>query len=241
MIAARIDGASAHTDGVHRLGPVTVDIAAGAVTAIVGPNGSGKSTLLALLAGDLMPQQGRVEIGGTDLQSAGARSRARLRALLSQERVVEFGFTVRDVVSWGRIPWRGTPRSTDDDAVVDRLLEQFELAPLAGRAVRSLSGGERTRVHLARVLAQEAPLLLLDEADADLDLVGRHRLDAAMRSHADSGGSVVVVSHDVARIRRVCDEALLLDRGHVAAAGAAGSVITPERLQAVFGIPVSFD
>lgn len=221
-----------------RLHPTRLDVRRGVITAVAGPNGSGKSTLLGLMAGEIRPTGGHVTLEGVDVTTVGTRDLARRRALLAQDRHVEFGFAVEDVVRWGRTAWRGTPQADHDRDVVHRLMADHDLLPIADRAVTSLSGGERTRVHLARVLAQEAVLLLIDEADADLDLVGRHRLDAAMRAHADSGGTVVVVSHDVARIRRVSDDAVLLADGAVRATGAAQDVLADGRLADVFGIPV---
>lgn len=241
MSAAALVDACVTTDGVTRLRPTNLTIRAGTVTAIVGPNGSGKSTMLALVAGELSPTEGRVEVDGVDLAGLRPRQCARLRALLSADRHVEFGFSVREVVSWGRTAWRGTSEAQDDEQVIDRVIHDLDLGPLADRTVLSLSSGERTRVHLARVLAQRAPLLLLDEADADLDLIGRHQLDSAMRSHTQQGGTVIVVSHDVARIRRVSDDAILLADGSVIASGPSAEVLSGERLRSVFGIPLELD
>ncbi len=236
--AGRLVGASLTTDGVRRLEPTTVDVRAGAVTAVLGRNGSGKSSLVGILAGELAPDEGSVVIGGSDIATLSSRELARRRALLSQERHVSFGFTVEEVVSWGRTPWRGTPSAQQDAAVVDEAIRRQDLDHLRGRPVTTLSGGERTRVHVARVLAQQAPLLLLDEADSDLDLVGRHALDEVVRAHATAGGAAVVVTHDVARIEHTCDDVVLMRDGAVFAHGPRREVMDASTLRAAFGIDV---
>lgn len=236
--AAALVGAALHTGDRTRLHPTDLAIRAGAVTGIVGRNGSGKSTLLGLLAGELAPTAGRAEIDGIDVASLRHAERARRRALLTQDTQVAFGFTVEQVVAWGRAPWRGTPASASDAAVVDAAIDRQGLADLRHRPVTALSGGERKRVHLARVLAQQAPLLLLDEADSDLDLVGRRTVDEVVGAHARSGGTVVVVSHDLHRMARVCDDIVLLREGRVLAAGAGADVLTTALLTDAFGIHV---
>ena len=236
--AARLMEASLETSRVMRLHPTTVTIRTGAVTAIVGPNGSGKSSLLGLLAGDLTASRGRVLLGDRDVAQMRPRERAQARALLSQDRQVSFGFTAEEVISWGRSAWRGSPAASDDRRIIDEVIERQGLEALRRRPVTMLSGGERTRVHLARVLAQQASLLLLDEADADLDLVGRHILDSAVHSHVSAGGSAVVISHDISRVRRTSDDAIVMSHGRVLAHGPASDVLTNEQLSAAFGIPV---
>lgn len=234
MSGAAIEVRAVTVDG--RLTPTSLDIAPGTVTALIGRNGAGKSTLLQAIAGELR-HAGSVAIAGRDIARIPARELARLRAVLDQDPQVAFGFTVREVVSWGRDCWRGTERVRDDDAVITAMLDEQGIATLAQRRVSTLSGGERQRVHLARVRAQQAPVLLLDEADAELDLEGRYRLDEAMRAEASSGTAVVIVSHDIARIAGIADRIIALDRGAVVADGPAGEVAAPGRIAALFGIP----
>ena len=222
-----------------RLEAVAVSVAAGEVHALVGPNGSGKSTLLAVLAGDLTPDSGSVLIDGMEWSRIGAREAARRRALLAQETPLAFPFTVREVVSWGRLPWRGTASATDDDSVVDEVIAEHDLGALLDRPVTSLSGGERARVHLARVLAQHAPVLLLDEADAALDLAGQAHLDAAVRRRREAGDAVVIVGHDLGRLAALADSATLLARGRVVGQGPASTTLTAEALTRAYGVPVS--
>jgi iron complex transport system ATP-binding protein len=222
-----------------RLESVSVTISAGEVHALVGPNGSGKSTLLAVLAGDLHPASGTVTIDGEAWSRISAREAARRRALLSQETPLAFSFTVRDVIGWGRLPWRGTESASQDDSILAEVIEEHDLAHLLDRPVTALSGGERARVHLARVLAQRAPVLLLDEADAALDLAGQAHLDAALRRRRDAGDAVVIVGHDLGRLAALADSATLLSRGHVVDQGPAATTLTAASLTRAYGVPVS--
>lgn len=222
-----------------RLDGVSIAVGAGEVHALVGPNGSGKSTLLAVLAGDLAPETGTVTVDGEPWSRIGARAAARRRALLAQETPLAFSFTVREVVGWGRLPWRGTDAASQDDAVIAEVIAEHDLADLIDRPVTTLSGGERARVHLARVLAQRAPVLLLDEADAALDLAGQAHLDAAIRRRRDAGDAIVIVGHDLGRLAALADSASLLSRGRIVGQGEAPATLTAEALTRAYGVPVS--
>lgn len=234
---ARVEARGVSVGG--RLEGVGLSVAAGEVHALVGPNGSGKSTLLAVLAGDLRPDAGTVTIEGESLSQVGARTSAQRRALLAQETPLAFAFTVREVIGWGRLPWRGTEQSEQDDSVIADVVDEHDLGDLLDRPVTSLSGGERARVHLARVLAQRAPVLLLDEADAALDLAGQAHLDAAIRQRRAAGDAIVIVGHDLGRLAAVADSATLLSRGRVIAQGAASQTLTAQALTRAYGVPVS--
>ena len=222
-----------------RLETTDISVGAGQIHALVGPNGSGKSTLLAVLAGDLTPDAGTVSIDGHAVTQRDARSWARRRAVLGQETPLAFPFTVGDVIAWGRLPWRGTPLQSDDDGVIASVVSEQGLAGLLDRPVTSLSGGERARVHLARVLAQRAPVLLLDEADSALDLAGQANLDDAVRRRRDAGDAIVIVGHDLGRLAAVADTATLLARGRVIAQGPAADTLSAESLTEAYGVPVS--
>jgi iron complex transport system ATP-binding protein len=221
-----------------RLDRASITVTAGEVHALVGPNGSGKSTLLAVLAGDLDPDSGTVLLDGESWSRIGARAAARRRALLAQETPLAFPFTVREVIGWGRLPWRGTDAAADDDIVIGEVIAEHDLGDVLDRPVTSLSGGERARVHLARVLAQRAPVLLLDEADAALDLAGQAHLDAAVRRRRDAGDAIVIVGHDLGRLAALADTATLLSRGRVVGQGPAASTLTAEALTQAYGVPV---
>ena len=224
------------TRGVTRLDGVDCEIRSGCVHAILGANGSGKSSLLGVLAGDIDPTSGEVSIGGEPWARVGAREAARRRSLLAQETPSTFPFTVQDVVRWGRLPWRGTSRQADDDAVVERCLELCGVATLRDRPITGLSGGERARTHLARVLAQEAPVVLLDEADATLDPAGREHLDEVVRMLRDEGTAVVLTSHHLERVLALADEVTVLRTGRVLAAGPTRATLTTEVLSEAYGI-----
>ncbi len=229
-------GVQAH--GHWRLHPTSVLIERASVTGVVGPNGSGKSTLLAVLALEISPSSGTVLIDGLDARGMDLADRARRRALLSQETTVAFPFTVRDVVAWGRTPW---PRGRDDDAIIDAAIAEQGLDALVDRPVTELSGGERKRVHLARVVVQQAPILLLDEADSDLDLVGRRSLDDLVIRHGERGGTAVVVSHDVSRLARLCTHVIVMGDQRLIAHGRVDEVVTEGVLGQAYGRPVSVD
>lgn len=236
-MSARVEARDVSVRG--RLDDVSICVASGEVHALVGPNGSGKSTLLAVLAGDLDPDSGTVLLDGEPWSRIRAREAARRRALLAQETPLAFPFTVREVVAWGRLPWRGTDAAPQDDAIVAEVIAEHDLGDLIERPVTSLSGGERARVHLARVLAQRAPVLLLDEADAALDLAGQAHLDAAIRARRDAGDAVVIVGHDLGRLSALADTATLMSRGRIVAQGAVSEALTSESLSRAYGVPVS--
>jgi len=219
--------------GRTRLHATSITITPGSVTAIVGRNGAGKSTLLALMAAELRPTSGDVLVDGDPLASLSARDLAQRRALLSQDQTVAFSFTVRDVVSWGRHCWSGTPQAHQDDQIIDATMRDQGVAHLATRRVTELSGGERQRVQLARVRAQRAPVLLLDEADAALDLEGRHHLAETVRGEASSGTAVVLVSHDVQRMLTAADRLIVVEAGRVVIDSPVASVDTDQLAHAL--------
>jgi iron complex transport system ATP-binding protein len=236
--AAELRGAFVRAGERFRLQHTDLAIRSGAVTAVIGRNGSGKSTLLGVLSGELAPDGGTAAIDGLPVRELSTVELARRRALLTQETQVSFGFTVADVVGWGRTAWRGSSTADADARAVDAAIEAQGLADLRHRPVTSLSGGERKRVHIARVMAQDTALLLLDEADSDLDLVGRRSLDSLVAAQAAGGRAAVVVTHDVTRISHICDDVVLMSAGRVHASGPRTEVLTEPLLTAAFGVPV---
>lgn len=238
-----VTGATVRGGDTLRLDDVSIEVHSGRVHAFIGANGSGKSTLLTVLAGELPLDSGLIEISRSGnppctWSDLSARDAARLRALLAQDTPVSFSYLASDVVRWGRIAWRGSSEQHDDDAVVAEELTMNNLNHLAHRRITELSGGERARVHLARVLAQRAPLLLLDEADATLDLAGRAHLDAAVRRRRAAGDAIVLISHDLQRVAALADEVTLLKNGRVLATGDPARVMTPALLSDAYGIAV---
>lgn len=220
---------------------VDVDVAvdAGELLAVVGPNGAGKSTLLAVLAGDLVPDTGRVLLDGRPLSATSTRGLARRRGVLVQRTSVAFGFRVREVVEMGRAPWRGTPREPDDAAAVRDAMETADVAWLAHRRHPTLSGGEAARTAFARVLAQEPEVLLLDEPTAALDIHHQEQVLASSSSRVSAGAAVVAVLHDLSVAAAWADQVLVLGEGRVQAFGPPNEVLTAALLSRVYRHPVS--
>jgi ferric hydroxamate transport system ATP-binding protein len=223
---------------VHGAG---IALRAGTVVALVGPNGSGKSTLLRSLARLHTPHAGTVDLGGADAFALKPRDFARRVTLLTQSRPTPGGVRVRDVVGYGRHPYRGRFGSGDagGPAHVARAMELTGVAAMADRAVDELSGGELQRVWLATCLAQDTGVVLLDEPTTFLDL--RYQIETLdiVRDLADAHGVAVgVVLHDLDQAAAVADEVVLLERGVVRAAGRPAEVFTSELLTEIYGLRI---
>ncbi|MEV7640440.1 heme ABC transporter ATP-binding protein [Streptomyces rubiginosohelvolus] len=211
---------------------------AGEVVALVGPNGAGKSTLLAALAADLAPASGEVRIDGRPATAWSAPELALRRSVLPQSAVLSFPFPVEDVVRMGRAPWAGTDREDEDDAAVAAAMAATEVTRFADRPFSALSGGEKARVALARVLAQRAPLMLLDEPTAALDLRHQELVLRICRERAAAGDAVVVVLHDLGLAAAYADRAAVLHDGRIAELGPPETVFSGELLGEVYRQPV---
>lgn len=211
-----------------------IDLAfdAGSVSAVVGPNGAGKSTLLGVACGDLRPDSGEVLLRGRAMAAQPARPLARERAVMPQDHVVRFAFSVEEVVAMGRLPH--PPDACHDARQIASALEAAELQALRRRAVQQLSGGEAARTTFARVLAQTTPLLFLDEPTAALDLRHQERTLRTVRALADAGACVLVVLHDLNLAAGHADRIVLLEQGRVAADGAPADVLTEATLRRVY-------
>ncbi len=221
--------------GRELLAGVDVRVHAGEVLALLGPNGAGKSTLLSVLAGDLPPDAGTVRLRGRPLASFGAAELALHRALLPQSSALSFPFSAGEVVRMGRAPWAGTDAAAEDEEVVAQAMAATESARFAERPFTALSGGERARVALARVLAQRAPLLLLDEPTAALDLRHQELVLRVARERAAAGDAVVVVLHDLSLAAAYADRVLLLAGGAAVADGPVARVLRAPLLSEVYG------
>ncbi|MGW0434842.1 ABC transporter ATP-binding protein [Micromonospora sp. NPDC003197] len=219
-----------------------ITLRAGAVTALIGPNGSGKSTLLRGLARLHPIDRGEVLLAdGTPARALSAREFARRVTLLAQSRPTPSGVTVRDVVGYGRHPYRGRWRADDPDgpAVIDRAMTVTGVTAMANRSVGELSGGELQRVWLATCLAQDTAVLLLDEPTTFLDLRYQVEILDLMRELADNDGIAVgVVLHDLNQAAAVADEVVLLSAGRVRAAGRPADVFTEDVLTETYGIRI---
>jgi iron complex transport system ATP-binding protein len=201
----------------------------GSVLAIVGPNGAGKSTLLRLLAGELEPTAGEVRVLGRRVADWRARELARVRAVMPQQTVLQFAFTAGEVVAMGRSPHRD-----DGHGPVERALARTETTALVPRSFPTLSGGEQARVTLARVLAQEPAILLLDEPTASLDVRHQELALRLARRLAEEGKAVVAVLHDLNAAAAYADEIAVLKHGRVVAHGPPWLVLTEDVLHDVF-------
>jgi iron complex transport system ATP-binding protein len=217
---------------------VSVDVRAGEVRALLGPNGAGKSSLLAVLTGDLVPEAGDVVVDGRPLRAWTPTELALRRSVMLQQVALSFPFTAVDVVCMGRSPWRGTPFEDEDDAAVAEALAATDVEHLADRHFTSLSGGEKARVALSRVLAQRTSLLMLDEPTAALDLKHQELVLQLARAHAAAGGAVVVVVHDLSLAAAYADQVTVLAGGRVVADGSPRDVLTAELLSGVYDYPV---
>lgn len=237
-VLAEASGLRVRLGGREVLTGVSLAARAGEVLALVGPNGAGKSTLLAALAADLPADEGVVRVCGRPTAQWPARELALRRAVLPQAAALSFPFTVEDVVRMGRAPWAGTALEEDDDRVVREAMASTEVGEFASRPFSALSGGERARVALARVLAQRAPLLLLDEPTAALDLRHQELVLRLCRERAAAGDAVVVVLHDLGLAAAYADRVAVLRGGALAVEGAPGEVFTGELLSEVYRQPV---
>jgi iron complex transport system ATP-binding protein len=229
--------ASVRRGGRTILHECTMRAAPGALTAVIGPNGSGKSTLLRVLAGLWSPQAGTVLLDGLPLGTLSRSAIARRIGFLPQDTRCDFAFTVEEMVVMGRHPHRGGPDEHVRGRVAsDAAIATCGLAHLRQRPVDRLSGGERHRVAIARCLASEPQILLLDEPTAHLDL--QHALDifALGRSLAESGHAVVIATHDVSAVARVATTGVVLSRGRLVAAGPLPDVLTADLCRGVFGV-----
>jgi iron complex transport system ATP-binding protein len=234
----RLDAVGVSLGGRPVLEDVTFDVRPGEVLAVVGPNGAGKSTLLAVLSGERSPDSGSVTLDGRALAEFSPLDLARRRAMLTQENSLSFPFRVREVLEMGRSPWARTPQLADDERALADAAALADVEHLLDRRFTELSGGERARVSLARVLAQETPLVLLDEPTAALDLRHQEEVLVIARSLADAGRSVVVVLHDLSLAGAVADRVALLAAGRLVALGSPREVLTASALSEVYGVEV---
>lgn len=208
----------------------------GEIVALLGPNGAGKSTLLRALLG-LVPYEGEVRLGGRSLDAMDVRERARAIAYVPQHGLLATSFSVEDVVFQGRFAHGAGPRpSARDRAAVEEAIRIARVEPLRHRAFTELSHGERRRVLVARALATEARIIVLDEPDAFLDVGQALSLFALLRGLADRGFAVVAVLHGLDDVMRVADRAILLHEGTQRAAGPPAEVLSPENLARVYGV-----
>jgi iron complex transport system ATP-binding protein len=214
-----------------RLRDVDVQIEPGQITAICGPNGAGKSTLLTALAGLLVPDSGQVSLDGTDIAAMHPRTRAQKIGYLPQDGEVAWDVAVRSLVALGRMPHGDAATEP-----VERALVALDLVPLATRPISKLSGGEKARALLARVLAGEPEWLLADEPLAALDIGHQLTLLLHLRRVAEDGAGVVLVLHDLSLAMNHADHVVVLDKGSLIASGVPDVVLSEAIIAKVWGV-----
>jgi iron complex transport system ATP-binding protein len=223
---------------------VSVPVPVGALTVLMGENGAGKSTLLKVASGDIRPDQGEVSLAGRSLNAWSAIERAQMRAVLPQESNIRFMFSAREVVLMGRSPHCHGYPGAHDRAIVDKALARMDVCHLANRLYPTLSGGERARVSLARVLAQLweshgglPRYLLLDEPIAALDIAHQHLVLNVARQYAHQEGvAVLAVLHDLNLAAQYADTIALLKLGKLLALGSPDEVLGEAMLETCFNI-----
>ena len=229
-------------NGKDILHDVSLHVAAGGILAVIGPNGAGKTTLIRAVSGVLPPRSGQIWVDGIDLAGLSAIQRARYLAVVPQARQLPAAFTVYQSVLLGRTPylgWLGRTGKTDH-AMVERALAQTRLTGLADRRVGELSGGEQQRILLARALAQDTPILLLDEPTTHLDMEHQSSFLNLVRSLASKKKlAVLLVLHDLNLAGLYADQVALLVDGRNHSIGAPSEVLTAENLSSVYHVPVN--
>ncbi|HSH02602.1 MAG TPA: heme ABC transporter ATP-binding protein [Anaerolineae bacterium] len=222
------------------LAPTSFTIPPGQILALVGPNGAGKTTLLKAISGTI-PYNGHISINHTDLQQLTPQQRARQLAVVPQARQLPADYTVRQTVLLGRSPylgWLGQASPTDQKRVT-WALQQTSLTSLANRPLQKLSGGEQQRVLLARALAQQTPVLLLDEPTTHLDLHHQTHLLTLIRQLATNQQlAILIVLHDLSLAAHYADRIALLKQGHLHHIGTPHQTLTPTKLTAIFDTPI---
>lgn len=223
--------------GRRILDAADISLAPGTLTAILGPNGSGKSTLLRVLAG-LWRSEGDVTLGGAPIAHVARKQIAQRLAFLPQDTRCDFSFTVEETVAMGRYPHRGRfqPERDADRRAIAAALRICDLEALRHRTVDRLSGGERQRVAIARCLAAEPEVLLLDEPTAHLDLEHALGIFALCRRLATAGRTVAIATHDIATVSRFVTHVVLLRAGRIVTSGSPSQVLTPDACREVFAV-----
>ena len=224
--------------GKMLLGGVDLQADRGQLVGLIGPNGAGKTTLLRTISGILRYSQGSVRLEGSDLMSLSPRGVAAAIALVPQIAPYTYGFTSIELVLMGRYPHLGRfeIEGREDDRIARDAMRLTETEQFAGRTLDTLSGGERQRVFVARALAQQPRILLMDEPTANLDVLHQLKVFDLVRRLVGDGLTAVAAIHDLNMAARYCDKLVLLSGGRVLAEGSPDEVLTPETIESAFGV-----
>ncbi|MDQ1126823.1 iron complex transport system ATP-binding protein [Microbacterium sp. SORGH_AS 505] len=221
------------------IGPVTLDLPAGGITALIGPNGAGKSTLLTMIGRLLPADAGSISVGGHDVVAVKSRELAKVVAILRQENHFVTRLTVRQLVGFGRYPHSRGRLTVDDERVIDRAIDFLGLDGLEGRYLDELSGGQRQRAYVAMVLAQDTEYVLLDEPLNNLDIQHAVQMMSHLqRAARELGRTIVVVLHDINFAGHYADRVCAMKDGRVAAFGTPDEIIRGDVLTGIFDTPV---
>lgn len=237
-VLVSLDSVGVRRSSRRLLDDISLDVLRGEVLALVGANGAGKSTMLGVVAGDIAPDIGTVTLRGRSIDSMTPEELARVRSVLPQQTLLQFGFRGRDVVEMGRSPLAPERRQHDAYAV-EQAMASTESRHLGERRYPTLSGGEQMRVSLARVLAQESPLLLLDEPTASLDVRHQHLVMEVAQAFAAEGATVVCILHDLNLALAYADRIAVLAQGQLVAAGAPWEIAEGDLLEQAFACPMT--
>lgn len=236
MLATR--NLSYHIGNLSLVKNVSFEVQAGELVAIVGANGAGKTTLLRLLAGELKPSSGEVLLAEQPLSHYKMRDLALQRAVMRQHVFMNFDFTTYEVVMMGRHPHIQNGETKEDHSVVEAMLQLTEAAHLRDQLYATLSGGEKARVTLARVLAQKTKILLLDEPTGAMDLRHQQMTMRLARQLADQGNLVIAILHDLNLAAMYANRVGMMQKGELVTLGHPGDVLTTENIQQVFNLAV---
>lgn len=231
-----LEGVGVQMGATRALDGVSLVVRTGEVVVLVGPNGAGKTTALRAGLGLAPLSEGQARLGGVDLRALSPRQRALQAAYLPQRASVAWPISVERLVALGRFAHGAAPDRPrpPDQVAIDAALDACGLAALRARRMDQISGGERARAHLARALAQQAPLLVLDEPTANLDPAQSLAVGAILERHRAGGGAALVSTHDIGFAARIADRVAVMRGGRILAEGAPRMTLTPEALEAAF-------
>ena len=234
----KINNVSVTLDGVNCLNKVSIDLNKGEFLGLIGPNGSGKSTLLKAIAGINSISSGSISLDNQNIHSLDSKTRGKQLGYLEQHGEIHWPLTVERLIAFGRIPHMDSwsTLTEEDKQHIDNAMQQTDTSHLKKRIATTLSGGEKCRVLLARVLAGNPDILLVDEPTAALDPAHQLIVMNTLQQYVEAGGSVIIAIHDLSLAAQYCHRLVMLNKGEIANQGQPESVITQDSLSSVYGI-----